>query len=181
MSERVRVNVNERRDAGRTAIDDLSADSALGVAKSVIGFDTRTRQFGVLGGRGLSYELTSTDEMSYYVIAKHSHKMLSEFGRPVGDCADFSMAGLVDRDDAVLILFVQSGGDTFTAAALADLASWGLFNDGSTALRTLGAGDLLSFVGMKGLSEQGVAHEIRVTTSEEMVTAVQLIDSVLVH
>jgi hypothetical protein len=125
-------------------------------------FDSALRQFGRMDYEGLQFEIDAGLDMSAVCVEINDHKV-AKYSRFQGACADFDMTDWSEDDSVFMVLFVLANGDDIPAGQLTMLADWGLYNDGSTAGRTLAAGDILSFIGHNGMAV-GCGHEVRTTS-----------------
>jgi len=177
MDRRVHIKPEDRGAAGdHKMAEAVALGLPPGIAFSVVGFDSNDRKFGKIGPNGYDYTISSSGEMSAYVINRHTHRP-SGHARFVGLCADFDMTDWEDYAEGIMILFILSNGNNLTAAALTDLAAWGLWNDGSTPARSMNSTDKLAAVCMYGM-EQGTCHEIR-TTADEIYSSCLISDRVI--
>lgn len=163
-SRSVRLPFALRGTGGQTGMEDAINQGASGVAVSNLAWDTTQRRFGRIGREAFGFDLDADDEMSAFLLQRNTHDP-SPYGRYVGDCAAFDMTPWVSDDSVVLVMLIMAGGNTLPAAQLTYLQSWGLWNDSSTAARTLGATDYLAFAGVLNM-EQGTAYEIRATAND---------------
>jgi hypothetical protein len=162
---RVHIKPEDRGDGGdHKMAEAVALGLPPGVSFSLVGFDSNNRKLGKLGPSGYDYAVPSSAEMVAYVIERKTHRP-SGHDPFIGRCVNFDMTAWEDYTNGIMILLILSNGNRLTSAALADLAAWGLWNDGSTPARSMNSTDKLAAVCMYGM-EQGTCHEIRSTADE---------------
>lgn len=149
------------------AISKVNADGAVGLARSIVAFDLRVPEFGLLV-HGKQLRQLGSVQMAAMAL-NEDHEAPSGFDTYIGTCAGFSMQSIIANPNILLVVMVMSGGNNLTAQAQTDLGLFGLLN---TVLLT---GDTLAFVGRLG-TVRGAAHEIKkvAATSGAIVSAVQI-------
>ena len=176
---RVHLGDEMRNPDGSTGLASaLLSDTSVGVLKSYVCFDTRTRRYGRVGAGGNAVTLPADKEMGAYYMDVSDHQP-GKIQAYQGTCAGFSMTEHVGKDNYFLVMLIMANGDDLTAAAIADLQAWGLYNDASTPSRTLAATDKLAFIGRNGL-EQGAAFEVRAVAAKQLFNGAGLIGGVLI-
>lgn len=170
---RVNLDLGLRNPDGSTGIGNaIFADSATGVIKSYICFNTVLRTYGRVGAGGNAYTLGADKEMgAYYMdVATHETGKIPGYQGPV---AGFSMAEHVDKDRYFLVMLIMANGDGLTAAAILDLQSWGY--SGTVPAAT----DRIAFVGRLGLDDS-LSFECRVVAAYEIMNGACVIGGILI-
>ena len=170
---RVHLGDEMRNPDGSTGLASaLLSDTSVGVLKSYVCFDTRTRRYGRVGAGGNAVTLPADKEMGAYYMDVSDHQP-GKIQAYQGTCAGFSMTEHVGKDNYFLVMLIMANGDDLTAAAIADLLTWGY--SGIVPAAT----DRIAFIGRKGL-DATLPFECRVGASTEIMNGACLIGGILI-